>query len=91
MTSRRQFVQFAGGLALTLRHGLLPAQAAEAADAQLPPHARVAAALEDSMLRIEWDANLHTRVSRRAGGRWIPMSSWGASEYLLGDEGQYIA
>jgi hypothetical protein len=54
-TSRRQFVQFAGGLALALRHGLLPAQSA--ADAS-PPKARALATLEDATLRIEWDANL---------------------------------
>jgi alpha-galactosidase len=79
-TSRRQFVQLAGGLALALRHGLLPAQSTLAA-ATGPAHP--AATLEDAVLRIDWDTNLHTRVARRAGGRWIPMTVWGPSEYLL--------
>jgi alpha-galactosidase len=81
-TSRRQFVQLAGGVALTLRHGLLPAQAAAGA-----PRTRAAATLEDSALRIEWDSNLHARVSRRTGQRWIPMTAWGPSEYLAGADG----
>jgi alpha-galactosidase len=83
-TSRRQFVRLAGGLALTLRHGLLPAQTGTGA-----PHApqdRAAATLEDSALRIEWDANLYTRISRRAGRHWIPMTEWGPSEYLLRED-----
>jgi alpha-galactosidase len=90
-TSRRQFVQLAGGLALTLRHGLLPAQAATEAAASVSPGERVAATLQDASLRIEWDANLHTRVWRNVGGHWLLMSGWRASEYLLGDDGQHIA
>jgi alpha-galactosidase len=89
MTSRRQFVHFAGGLALTLRHGLLPAQ--DTAAPQDSTDSRTSATLEDSAVRIEWDARLHTRVSRRAGERWIPMSLWGASDYLLGEDGQHLA
>jgi hypothetical protein len=81
-TSRRQFVQLAGGLALALRHGLVPAQTGTAATHS---QARPAAALEDAALRIEWDANLHTRTSRRAGRDWVPMTLWGPSEYLLCD------
>jgi alpha-galactosidase len=82
-TSRRQFVQLAGGLALALRHGLLPAQTG--ATGGHPPERpdRTAATVEDAALRIEWDANLHSRVSRRNGRDWIPMSDWGPSEYLL--------
>jgi len=42
-TSRRQFVQLAGGLTLALRHGLLPAQAAASdnspPDTGASPHA----------------------------------------------------
>ena len=91
MTSRRQFVQLAGGLALTLRHGLLPAQARADASPAGAPGRTVAATLEDSALRLEWDATLHARVSLRAGKRWIPLSAWGASDYLLDDDGQYIA
>jgi alpha-galactosidase len=83
-TSRRQFVQLASGLALTLRHGLLPA---EPSPGSRPP--RAVATLEDSVLRIDWDANLHTRVSRTAGRR-SPLSSWGASEYLLTADGSHI-
>jgi hypothetical protein len=71
-TSRRQFVRLAGGLALALRHGLLPAQTETGAP---QPQARAAATLEDSALRIEWDANLHARVSRRTGRYWIPMTA----------------
>jgi alpha-galactosidase len=85
-TSRRQFVRLAGGLSLALRHGLLPAQTGT--DAPHAPPVRVAAALEDSALRIEWDANLHTRASRRAREHWIPMTGWGPSEYLTRDDGR---
>lgn len=87
-TSRRQFVRLAGGLALALRHGLLPAQAGTDAP---QPQARTAATLEDSALRIEWDANLHARVSRRTGEHWIPMTAWGPSEYLLRADDRHIA
>src|ERR1700737_4025786 len=85
-TSRRQFVRLAGGLALALRHGLLPAQTETSAHPL-----RSVATLEDSMLRIEWDPNLHARVSRPAGQQWIPMTSWGPSEYLLRADGRHIA
>jgi alpha-galactosidase len=88
-TSRRQFVRLAGGLALALRHGLLPAQTETGAPAA--PQDRAAATLEDSALRIEWDANLHTRVSRRTGRRWIPMTAWGPGEYLKREDGRHIA
>src|ERR1700692_4178626 len=85
-TSRRQFVRLAGGLALALRHGLLPKKAATGAR-QL----RAVATLEDSMLCIEWDANLHSRVSRMAGQLRIPLTSFGPSEYLLRAGGPRIA
>src|SRR6202167_2778753 len=84
-TSRRQFVRLAGGLALALRHGLLPAQTGTDAP---QPEARGVATLEDTVLRIEWDAKLHARVSRRAGPQWVAMTSWGPSEYLLGADGR---
>jgi alpha-galactosidase len=84
-TSRRQFVRLAGGLALTLRHGLLPAQTGTGAPRS---QARVAATLEDAALRIEWDANLHARVSRRSGQHWIVLTDWGPSEYLLREDGR---
>jgi alpha-galactosidase len=87
-TSRRQFVQLAGGLALALRHGLLPAQSPDGARA---PQAGAAASIEDSILRIDWDANLHTRVSRKAGRRLIPVTGWGASEYLQRADDAHIA
>ncbi len=83
-TSRRQFVRLAGGLALALRHGLLPAYTAIGPRAA-PDSTRAAAALEDAALRIEWDANLHTRVWRRLGERWIPLTTWAPSEYLRCD------
>jgi alpha-galactosidase len=86
-TSRRQFVKLTGGLALTLRHGLAPA----GTSADTPTKtSRVAAVLEDPMLRIEWNAHLHTRVSRRVGARWIPLTGWGAGEYLLLDDGRHV-
>jgi alpha-galactosidase len=88
-TSRRQFVRLAGGLALALRHGLLPAQTGTGS--RPAPQDRAAATLEDSVLRLEWDANLHARVSRWAGRGWIPMTAWGPSEYLLRDDGRHIA
>jgi hypothetical protein len=83
-TSRRQFVRLAGGLALALRHGLLPAQSGTGTPHS--PQDRAVAALEDTALRIEWDANLHTRVSRKASQHWIPMTAWGASDYLLRED-----
>jgi alpha-galactosidase len=85
-TSRRQFVQFAGAAALALRHGLLPAQTQ--AGARRP---RAVASLEDSALRIEWDANLHARISRTVGQRRIPVTSWGSSEYLERADGRHVA
>ena len=81
-TSRRQFVRLAGGLALALRHGLLPARSETDARSS---HA--SATLEDSALRIEWDANLHARVLRRTGEQWVPMTAWGPSEYLAAADG----
>src|SRR5580692_8817962 len=87
-TSRRQFVRLAGGLALTLRHGLLPAQTGTGGP-PTPPQDRAAATLEDSALRIEWDANLHARISRRTNQHWIPMTAWGPSEYLLREDGRH--
>src|ERR1700733_5600496 len=84
-TSRRQFVRLAGGLALTLRHGLLPAQTGTGTPR---PQARAAATLEDSALRIEWDGKLHARVLRRSGRHWVPMTPWGPSEYLLCEGGR---
>jgi alpha-galactosidase len=80
-TSRREFVQMAGAAALTLRHGLLPAQT--------PAPSRAVAQLGDSLLRIEWDGNLHARVLRVTGKRLTPMTQWGPSEYLLKD-GQHV-
>jgi alpha-galactosidase len=90
-TSRRQFVQLAGGLALVLRHGLLPAQTGTDSAHASQSGALSRAAIEDTALRIEWDANLHARVSRRSGRRWIPMSIWGPSEYLLDADGRHVA
>src|SRR3979490_1524678 len=90
-TSRRQFVQLAGGLALVLRHGLLPAQTGTGSAPAPQPGARSRAVIEDAALRIEWDANLHARVSRRTGQRWILMTAWGPSEYLLDADGRHIA
>ena len=83
-TSRRQFVQLAGGLALALRHGLLPAQTRDASGP-------VAAMLDDGSIRIEWDANLRARITRRVGQQSIPMSRWGSSEYLLRADGHHLA
>lgn len=82
-TSRRQFVQLAGGLALALRHGLLPAQARE-------PTSGAIASLSDASISMDWDANLQVRVSRLAGKRTNPMTSWGPSEYLLRADGHHI-
>jgi alpha-galactosidase len=90
-TSRRQFVQLAGGLALVLRHGLLPAQTGTSSSNASQPGTRSKAAIEDAALRIEWDANLRTRVSRKSGRRWTLMTSWGPSEYLLDADGRHIA
>src|SRR5947209_9232202 len=90
-TSRRHFVRSVGGLALVLRHGLLPAQAAAAETRAGGPARRPAASLEDAQLRIEWDANLHTRILRRAGPHWVALTAWGPGEYLQRDDGRHIA
>ncbi|GAC1674700.1 MAG: alpha-galactosidase [Steroidobacteraceae bacterium] len=85
-SSRRQFVRLAGGAALALRHGLLPAHSE--APAAMP---RALASLEDAALRIEWDAKLHARVSRVAGAHRILMSCFGPSEYLMRADGRHVA
>jgi alpha-galactosidase len=90
-TSRRQFVQLAGGAALALRHGLLPAQS-KGPPAQTEDIARPAAAsFGDSSVYIEWDANFHTRVSRVAGAIRTGLTSWGPSDYLLLADGRRAA
>ena len=91
-TSRRQFVQLAGGLALMLRQWTAagPDRDRFRTDVRNPARG-TAAAIGDAALRIEWDSNLHARVSRRSGRRWIPMTAWGASEYLLDADGRHIA
>jgi alpha-galactosidase len=86
-TSRRRFVQLTGGLALALRHGLLPAQSTAASSTGTT--GRAAATLEDSLIRIEWDRNLHTQVSRVSGPH-SAMTSWGASDYLLRADGRHL-
>jgi len=83
-TSRRRFVQLAGSAALALRHGWLRAET-EA------PSGPAVAAFADSSMCIEWDANLHTRVSRVAGAHRTPLTSWGASDYLLRADGHHVA
>ena len=83
-TSRRQFVQLAGGLALALRHGLLTAQARDATGP-------AAATLEDGSIRIDWDGHLHARVTRLVGLQPIRMTDWGSSDYLLRADGRHIA
>jgi alpha-galactosidase len=91
-TSRRQFVQLTGGLALALRHGWLPAQTGGAAPggaAQAEAAHGVVATLDDASLRIDWDANLHARVSR-AKGPAAAMTSWGPCDYLLRADGRHI-
>ncbi|MGB6355671.1 MAG: glycoside hydrolase family 36 protein [Steroidobacteraceae bacterium] len=85
-TSRRQFVQLTGGLALALRHGLLPAQTAEAESSR-----SAVATLDDASMRIEWDTNLQARVSRLAGQQATAMTAWGPSDYLLGADGRHLA
>jgi alpha-galactosidase len=80
-TSRRQFVKLTGGLALVLRHGLLPGPSVAGISA--PASRLPAATLEDPELRIDWDANLHSQVWRRSAGRWAALGDWGPGEYLL--------
>ena len=83
-TSRRQFVRLAGGLALALRHGLLPAHTVSGSRESRT----VAAQLADAALSLEWDARLHTRVTLKGSGA---LTAWGASEYLLLDDGRHVA
>ena len=84
-TSRRRFVQLASGLALTLRHGLLPAQVRE------PDVHPAIASLRDSAILIEYDSNLYARVSRIGHTGSIHLTSWGPSEYLMRADGRHIA
>jgi alpha-galactosidase len=88
-TSRRRFVQLAGGAALALRHGLLPAHPAKeessAADGQ------VAARLSDTVMRIEWDPNLHARIFHTVGNSSTGMTAWSTSDYLLRADGRHIS
>jgi alpha-galactosidase len=83
-------VQLAGGLALALRHGLLPAQDS-ASDPKVRPPKGDAASIEDPVLRIDWDARMHTRVSQKSGGQWRAMTGRGASEYLQRADETHIA
>ena len=89
-TSRRQFVQLAGSVALALRHGLLQAQST-LPTAQAKEADGAEAAFGDSSIYLEWDANLHARVSRVDGTRRTPMTSWAPSDYLLRADGLHIA
>jgi alpha-galactosidase len=90
-TSRRRFVQLAGGTALALRHGLLPAQADKEASAPpRTPSRQIAASLSDTAIRIDWDANLHARVSRLGAHGATVMTAWQASDYLLRADGRHI-
>lgn len=82
-TSRRQFVQLAGGAALALRHGLLPARTEEVPE-------RAVAELGDEAISIEWDSNLHTRISRTFGHRKATMTTWGPTVYLLHADGHHL-
>jgi alpha-galactosidase len=95
-TSRRHFVQLAGGLTLALRHGLLPAQAESLASphsetsSQSGVSSRTVASLEDAHISLQWDANLHGRVMQSVDGGRGAMTSWGAGEYLLVDDDRHI-
>lgn len=96
--SRRQFVQLASGLALTLAHGLRPSSARAAAvqSALQSPHLPAAASLRDSLLLLEFDAQLNTRVSRvppqgsASPYGTTPLTHWGASDYVMLDSGTHI-
>ena len=93
-TSRRRFVQMAGGAALALRHGLLPAQTDKEEESGQPSRSvngRSAARLSDTAIRIEWDAHLHCRVSRVNGAGAPVMTAWGASDYLLLADGRHVS
>jgi alpha-galactosidase len=87
-TTRRQFVQLAGGLALTLRHGLLPAKSTDTGPGA---ESTVAASFSDAAIHLEWDSNLHARISRVASDQRTALTSWDASEYLLQADGKHLA
>ena len=57
--SRRQFMQWAAGLSVALGHGWLPESAGAASKDSPHPEA---AALSDSRLRIEFDAQMNARL-----------------------------
>ncbi len=83
-TSRRQFVQLTGGLALCLRHGLLPQ------DPVILPSAR----RRHSMTHPYGSTG--TRTSMRECRAWpqsvpTPMTSSGPADYLLRADGHHIA
>jgi alpha-galactosidase len=92
-TSRRRFVQLAGGAALALRHGLLPAQTKkeESEHSTRTDNGRTAARLSDAAVRIEWDGNLHARLIRLAGDGETRMTAWRATDYLLRADGRHIS
>jgi alpha-galactosidase len=90
-SSRRQFLSLAGGIALALRHGLVPAAALRDAATGASVPTRAVATLHDGLLRIEWDARLHTRLSRRVGADWLPLTRWAPADYLLRSDGRHIA
>lgn len=77
-TSRRRFIQGTAGLTLALRHGLISAQTGDSAT-----KSAAVAVLGDSAAVIEFDAHMYTRVSHRVGAQWLPLTSWGPSEYLM--------
>ena len=91
-TSRRRFVQLAGGTALALRHGLLPAQPnkQESGPSTRSDNGQIAARLSDAAMRIEWDGNLHARIARVTGSGAALMTTWCASDYLLRADGRHI-
>lgn len=78
LTSRRQFVKLAGGLALAARHGLLSAAPSGGSGET------IAAAIGDAQVRLEWDHAMHLRVLRPLGTGLRPVSAWRRSHYLQG-------
>ncbi|MDP9064250.1 MAG: alpha-galactosidase, partial [Pseudomonadota bacterium] len=78
--------QLATGSAFALAHGLLPLPAGAA-----PTKHRTVAILADAAVLLEFDGEMNSRVSRVSAHGTIPLTHWGASDYLALADGTHAA